>query len=54
MARLVVLLAVQNAQDGQEQVDDIEVQADSRGDLLLDMVVSHDKLYYMLMICYES
>lgn len=41
---LVVLLAVQDPEDGQEQVDDIEIQADGGRDFLLHMVVSHDQL----------
>ena len=41
---LVVRLAVKNPQNGEEEVDDIEVQADGGGDLLLDVVLAHDKL----------
>lgn len=41
---LVVLLAVENSENGEEQVDDIEVKADGSCDLLLDVVMSHDKL----------
>lgn len=41
---LVVLLAVQDSENGQEQVDDIEVERDGCCNLLLDMVVSHDEL----------
>lgn len=41
---LVVLLAVQNSENGQEQVDNIKVERDGCCNLLLDMVVSHDEL----------
>jgi hypothetical protein len=41
---LVVVLRVQNPQDGQEQVDDVEVERNGRGNLLLDVVVAHDHL----------
>lgn len=44
LAVLVVRLAVENAQNGEEKVDDVEVQADGGGNLLLDMVVAHDHL----------
>lgn len=40
----VVALAVQNTQNGQEQVEDIQVERDRRGNLLLDMMVPHDHL----------
>ena len=42
--RLVVLLAIQYPQNRQEEVDHVQVQADRRRDLLLNMIVSHDKL----------
>lgn len=41
---LVVLLAVQYPKNGQEQVDDIQIQADRCSNLLLDMVMPHDQL----------
>lgn len=41
---LVVLLAVQNAQDREEQVDNVQVQADRGGNLLLNVVLPHDQL----------
>lgn len=41
---LVVLLAVQDAQDGEEQVDNVQIEADGGGDLLLDVVLTHDQL----------
>lgn len=41
---LVILLAVQDPQNRKEQVDDIEVQADCRSNLLLHMVVPDDQL----------
>ncbi|KAI6748221.1 hypothetical protein HG531_008763 [Fusarium graminearum] len=41
---LVVRLAVENAQDGKEEVDDVEVKADGSGNLLLNVVVAQDKL----------
>lgn len=44
MDTLVVLLAVEDSKNGEEQVDDVQVQADSSGNLLLNMVVSHDEL----------
>lgn len=44
LAILVVRLAVEDAQDGEEKVDDVEVQADGGGNLLLDMVVAHNHL----------
>lgn len=37
-------MAVEDPQDSEEQVDDVEVQADSSGNLLLNMVVTHDHL----------
>lgn len=40
----VVLLAVQDPEDGQEQVQDIEVEADGSRDLLFDLVVADDQL----------
>jgi len=44
VSHLVVLLAVEDAQDGEEEVDDVEVKADGSRNLLLDLVVSHDHL----------
>ena len=41
---LVVLLAVEYPEDGKEQVDNVQVKRDSRSNLLLNMVVAHDKL----------
>ena len=41
---LVIVLAVQDPQDGKEQVDNVEVQADAGGNLFLHMVMSHDQL----------
>ena len=41
---LVVVLRVQDPQDGKEEVDDVQVQRDGRCDLLLDVVVAHDQL----------
>lgn len=41
---LVVTLAVKDTQDGEEQVEDVQVQADGGGDLLLDVVLAHDEL----------
>lgn len=40
----VVLLAVEDAQNGEEEVEDVEVEADGGGDLLLDVVLAHDEL----------
>lgn len=41
---LVVALAVEDPQDGEEQVDDVQVKRDRGSDFLLYMVVPHDKL----------
>ena len=38
------MLAVEYPKDGKEQVDDVEVERDSRSNLLLNMIVAHDKL----------
>lgn len=42
--RLVVRLRVEDAQDGEEEVDDVEVEADGGGNLLLDVVLAEDHL----------
>lgn len=44
MTDLVVVLAVQNAQDGEEQVENVQVQADARGNVFIHVIVSHDQL----------
>ena len=41
---VIVVLAVQNPQNRQEQVDNVQVQADCGGNLLLDMIMSHNQL----------
>jgi len=41
---LVVTLRVENAQYGEEQVDDIQVERDSSRNLLFDVVVAHNHL----------
>ncbi|CAI6308623.1 unnamed protein product [Periconia digitata] len=41
---LVVVGCVENAQNGEEQVDHIQVQRDGRRNLLLNVVVTHDQL----------
>jgi hypothetical protein len=41
---LVVVLAVEDPQDSQEQVQDVQVEADRSGDLFLDVVVANHKL----------
>lgn len=41
---LVVVLAVQDAQNRHEQVQDIQVQRNGRSDLLLNMVMTHNQL----------
>lgn len=41
---LIVVLRVQDPQNGEEEVDDVKVQRDGGSDLLLDMVVAHDQL----------
>lgn len=38
------MLAVEDPEDREEQVDDVEIQADSGGNLLLDMVLPQDHL----------
>lgn len=43
-AKLVVLLAVQNPEDGEEKVEDVEVEGDGCGNLLLNLVVADDQL----------
>lgn len=40
----VVLLAVENPQNGEEEIDDVEVQRDGCCDFLLNMIVSHNQL----------
>jgi len=40
----VVVLAVQDAQNRQEQIQHVKIQRDRRRDLFLDMVVAHDEL----------
>ena len=40
----VALLAVQDPQDRKEEVDNIQIQRDGRRDLLLHVIVPHDKL----------
>ncbi len=44
MVCLIVVLVVENAEDGEEKVDDVKVEADGSSDLLLDMVMTHDQL----------
>lgn len=44
---LVVLLAVEDPEDGQEEVENVEVKADRGGDLLFDLVVANDQLRRM-------
>lgn len=41
---LVIALVVQDPEDGQEKIDDVKVERDSSGNLLLDMIVSHHEL----------
>lgn len=43
-ACLIVLLAVEDPKDGKEQVDDVQVERDSCSNLLLNMIVAHNKL----------
>lgn len=40
----VVLLAVEDSQNSQEQVDDVQIQRDRSSNLLLNMIMSHDQL----------
>ena len=44
LGSLIILLAVEDPQNSQEEVDDIEIQADRRRDLLLNVIVAHDHL----------
>ena len=41
---LVVLLAVEYPENGKEQIDDVQVERDSRSNLLFDMIVTHNEL----------
>lgn len=41
---LIVLLAIEDPQDSQEEVDDVEIERYRCGDLFLNVVVTHDKL----------
>jgi hypothetical protein len=41
---LVVLLAVEDPEDSEEQVDDVQVQADRSRDLFFNMIMSHNQL----------
>ena len=41
---LVVLLTVEDSENGEEQVDDIEVEADGSCNFLLNVVVPHNEL----------
>jgi hypothetical protein len=41
---LVIRLTVQDAQDGEEQVDDVQIQADGSGNLLLDVMLTQNHL----------
>ena len=42
--RILVVLVVKDSKNGEEQVNDVQVQADSGGDLLLDVELPHDEL----------
>ena len=44
MSSLVVRLAVENTQNSKEEVDDVEVKADSSRNLLLDVMLAQDHL----------
>ncbi len=50
---LIVLLAIEDPQDGQEEVDDVEIERYRGGDLFLDVVVTHDKLGVHQNVCAE-
>lgn len=41
---LVIALVVQNPQNSQEQIEDIKVKRNRSGNLLLDMIVTHNQL----------
>lgn len=44
LACLVVVLTIQDTQNGQEQVQHIQVQGNGSSNLFLDVVVAHDHL----------
>lgn len=41
---LVIVLAVENPKNSQEQVDDVEIERDSSSNLLFHVIMSHDQL----------
>lgn len=41
---LVVLLTVQDPENGQEEIDDVQIKRDRCRNLLFDVIVAHDKL----------
>ena len=41
---LIVVLAVQDSEDGEEEVENVKVKADACGNLLFDVIMSHDQL----------
>ena len=43
-ACLVVLLAVEDPEDGEEQVDDVQVKRDSRSNFLFNVIMAHNEL----------
>ena len=51
---LVLVLRVQDAEDGEEEVDDVEVERNGRGNLLLDMVMAHNHLRVHQNVCRED
>lgn len=42
--RLVVRAGIEDSQDSQEQVDNVQIQANGGGDLFLDVMLAHDHL----------
>lgn len=42
--RLVVVLLVEDTQDGEEQVQNIQIEGDRSSDFFFDMIMTHDQL----------
>lgn len=43
-ARLVVLLAVEDSEDGKEQVDNVQIKRDGRSNFLFNVIMAHNEL----------
>ena len=54
MLSSVVALAVQDPQDREEEIEDVEVQANAGGDLFFNVIMSHDQLRVHKNICGED